>query len=349
MVTRATLGGSTGFFFFFCFFRSRGGFLGEVFDASFSPVSSVSSASAGGASVGASSASPGPGSPPEPAGSPSGSSPSDASGSLRKSGSGRSFTSGPNSNTPELFTNTPAGVPRSNAASRRDLTHRSAVKSVSGSDATRGYSHRPTTRSVSTRSPPTHSKASERSKSPAEGEAKRTTTIVAPPAGITQRVSSASRRRRRRRRRRRLRPRLAFGFGRLVRVVGDLRGGGFRGRDALGVPRPRRPRPRRRGAPRLHGGREDLERRDRLSVGARRARRDHLDEARPAGSSPSGLGGSGAPAATAASSSASASAGNAPASTVAVRACWLDAVLDPSRGSSVSRSALCAAASSARS
>ena len=46
MVTRATLGGSTGFFFF-CFFRSRGGFLGEVFDASFSPVSSVSSASAG--------------------------------------------------------------------------------------------------------------------------------------------------------------------------------------------------------------------------------------------------------------------------------------------------------------
>ena len=73
-------------------------------------------------------------------------------------------------------------------------------------------------------------------------------------------------------------PRLAFGFGRLVRVVCDLRGGGFRGRDALGVLALGVLALGAAGAPRLHGGREDLERRDRLSVGARRARCDHLDE-----------------------------------------------------------------------
>ena len=348
MVTRATLGGSTGFFFL-RFFRSRGGFLGEVFDASFSPVSSVSSASAGGASVGASSASPGPGSPPEPAGSPSGSSPSDASGSLRKSGSGRSFTSGPNSNTPELFTNTPAGVPRSNAASRRDLTHRSAVKSVSGSDATRGYSHRPTTRSVSTRSPPTHSKASERSKSPAEGEAKRTTTIVAPPAGITQRVcvsispspspspspaasSPAS-------------PSGSGGsFASSVTCAAGVSEGATPSASSPSASSPSAP-PGRLGC--TEGVRiwNDVT----GSRSGRAARVATTSTSSSGGIQSGGLGGSGAPAATAASSSASASAGNAPASTVAVRACWLDAVLDPSRGSSVSRSALCAAASSARS
>mmetsp|Transcript_4343 Transcript_4343/g.18486 ORF Transcript_4343/g.18486 Transcript_4343/m.18486 type:complete len:385 (+) Transcript_4343:160-1314(+) len=292
MVTRATLGGSTGFFFFF---RFPGGRFGKLTASSApSPVSAVSPVSSAVSSF-------------------------SSSFSSSPTGSGRLLTSGPNSNVLELLTNTP----RTKCSSGRDFTTRAAPYATRTSSATRGYSHRPVTRSVSTRAPPTHSNASSLSKSPAASEAKRTRTIVAPPAGITQRVCSS----------------ISGGAGVSAAVpegspsspsltpsapsapsASSFPASSFSSAaaasssfDASRAPPP----PGRSGCTAgvriwnaVTGSRS-----------ARAARAVTISQSSSGGIQSGGLGGSGAPAATAASSKASASSGNAPASTVARSAC----------------------------